>query len=469
MLSQNLRYFLSKSPLRKVQLFVCAKLYVLVELLVYSIVRKYYAKALLKVPPGTQLFLITRLELGTSITQLHYVSYWHHYRAPSTVVILSSRYRLIQNVAQSVCPEVPVICFDSAWLRMLIFFCGHPTVHSALYGKIYGRLVADCPSALYIYECTSGMFRCKSQGTTYHTSNYIKGFDTHLQQLRGTVSPEFLNAYLNIRQCYDYRLELYVDYIRLYTEQTPKVPVMKLKQKSILLQKSLSIEGKYVVMNLNCKDNFSDPHLNRRKIQDPHRYNCLIDFLIERGYSVVLQGREEQPRFEPRKKLVDYTRSPFCSVEGDFALYAGAAFAISTKSGTEYFGPVCDIPLLALELTELCCMAANVKNRYYPKRIRCKLSNKPISWEKILELPCFFDIGPIAHDPNIVYANMTEEEILEAAEEFLCLVETPGTDWMKFSPLQLAYKAKLNPLHLDSYYIPSVPCNSYLLTPRLIS
>jgi putative glycosyltransferase (TIGR04372 family) len=462
MMSQTVRYLLAKSPIRKWQLAICGWMYPLLNFFIYPIVKKHYAKALLQIPPGRQLFLISRLELGTSITQLHYASYWHHYRSPAVILLVSSRYRVVKAAAESLCPEIPTIYFDSLWLRLVIFLCGHSRVHSCLYGKIYAHFRTDCPSALYIYEHTSGVFRYLTQRKNTYTSDYIQAIDPHLDSYKDTVSSDFLKAYINIRQCYDYRLNLYVDYIDLYKEKPSKVPLLDLRKKSEQLKKALGFEGRYVVLNLNCKENYADPWLNRRQIQEPQRYNGLIDSLIERGYTVVVQGREEQPRFTSRKGLIDYPRSSVCSIESDFALYGGAEFAVTTKSGTEYFGPICDIPLLALELTELCCMAQNKKSRFYPKPIRQKSSGALLSWEELLKKPCFFDIGPIAHDLDIEYMNMSEEEIMRALQEFVLLVEDPAVDWMQLSAAQRTYREKLLPLHLDLFYIPGVPCNAYL-------
>ena len=154
---------------------------------------------------------------------------------------------------------------------------------------------------------------------------------------------------------------------------------------------NLEIPGKYVVLNINIKD-YSSKNENIRSIQNYERYNVLIDHLINKGYSVVLQGKGEQPHFSPRKGFFDYAHSIFQSIENDFLLFSGCEFYVSSKTGAEWYGLICDKPILGLNYTELSSMQPCIRFRFFPKRVKNEVG-KYLSWREFLTHPVYFQMG----------------------------------------------------------------------------
>ena len=227
------------------------------------------------------------------------------------------------------------------------------------------------------------------------------------------------------------------------------------------LLKNLKIPRKYVVMNINIKD-YSNKTQNIRRIHHFERYNVLIDYLINKGYYVVLQGTGEQPYFSPREGFIDYAHSPFQSVENDLLLFSGCSFYVASKTGAEWYGLVCNKPVLGLNYTELSSMQPSSKFRFFPKRVKDK-TGKYLSWRAFLTHPVYFQLGQsLPTQETFEFVEMEEHEIIEAVEEFIQLLYKPREEWLNYSLLQSEFKQMLHPGHLELYHIKGVPCEAYL-------
>ena len=188
----------------------------------------------------------------------------------------------------------------------------------------------------------------------------------------------------------------------------------------------------------------------------------MIDYLVNKGYFVVLQGKGEQPHFKLRKGFMDYAHGVFQSPENDLLLFSGCEFYVSSKTGAEMYGLIYDKPVLGLNYTELCSMQPNMRFRFFPKHVKDE-RGQYLSWRTFLTHPAYFQLGRVlSTQETIEFEEMKEQEIIAALEEFLQLLPKPRGQWLNYSPLQKEFKQMLHPGHLDLYHISGVPCDAYL-------
>lgn len=415
-------------------------------------VNHYYhfcSKKIRSLPQDKQLFFITRRDFGTYIQLFHYIARFEEERGKAALVVLTGYFDLVKDLASLITPSTDLIGLEDPYARFAVRFFGARRVHLESFAPVYARLAVDYAEALYLYNQAS-CYPPPSKGSAYHSF-----FDP----LVTNTSP-FIKAYTACRGLMDYQEACYKDMLalcgnphdlrQLYLRLQPLVEGIKA---------DLNIRRPYVLLNINCKDyTEQDPSANRKKISDPARYNVIIDFLIEKGFDIVIQGRKEQYVFAHRPGLIDYAKSPYASVKNDLALYRGAAFAVISKTGPENFATLVDTPLLGLNYVELTVMTPSRKLRFYPKNI-LKLGRK-LSWKELLQAPCFFDLGKKNFDPEVVYEELSEEDLLKATSEFLQVYQEGN--WEQSTPLQKEFKESLTPLHLDLYRVKALPCDSYL-------
>lgn len=406
-----------------------------------------------KLEADTQIFVMTRTDFGTFLLNLLYIRYWQKKRCKTALVILTSHFVLVKQLAKIICPETSIIFPCEPLSKFASIFFGYSHVHYETFLIVYARLVVDRPNILFLFDQSSakGWKQC---------SNYIQFLDQSLTTGTKKFSPEFCHAYKVSRKIRDFRQNLYNDFINLHyaTNDTDfsSVHVDKLNG----LKSALNISGKYVVLNINTKryiPGFDD----KKRIQHPERYNVIIDALIEKDYTVVVQGRDEQPLLDLRPGLIDYARNKLASVENDILLYSGSTFAIIPKTGPEGFTTVCNVPLLGLNYVELASVLPNIKMRYFPKHVVDKRTGNELSWQEILNSPCFFDVGTIT-DQQVEYVDLEEKEMLSALEEFLSLIHKPTEEWLNYTENQRNFMKSLHPMHLDLFQVKHVPCECYL-------
>ena len=395
---------------------------------------------------------MTRFDFGTWLLLMHYAQCWTRERGPATLVVFIPNSHVVADLAKHICPNVELIVFNNPFSRAIFFLFRRELVQYFTLNPIYAHACCQWPQALYIFDMTFS--RTKPE----NIASYISCFDPVLKT-DWPFSATFRRTYIQIREQYDYRRPVYQDMISLFYKTASK----QLPKPSFLqeLRQLFDIESPYVVMNLNCKD-YRNNQRNNRRINHPERYNGLIDLLISKGYSVVLQGRNEQPHFTHRKGLVNYFSSPHVSPAADFKVYSNAAFAILPKTGPEVFGTICNIPVLGLNYTELSAIVPKSRCRFYPKHLWDTRKNEFIHWKELLQRPCFYDVGTLSFEPGIEYVEMSEEELIDAGEEFLGLLSQPYEQWNMHSHLQEEFKKSLHPAHIDLYDVTEVPCNAYL-------
>ncbi len=320
-----------------------------------------------------------------------------------------------------------------------------------VFKPLYYNFLRKYPEELHLYEINEGS-KCA----------YVKYLDD-VYENRPHDSP-FWNAYVQTRGVFDCRYDVYQDYLQL-SKVSAGITVDKAHIRHLL--NDLKVSGKYAIINLNVKDYFNETR-NIRRIRHYERYNVLIDYLINKGYSVVLQGTGEQPYFKSREGFIDYAHSGFQSAENDLLLFGGCEFFVSSKTGAEMYGLLCDKPVLGLNYTELCAMQPNIRFRFFPKHIKDK-KGQYLSWRTILTHPVYFQLGNnFPTQEKLEFVEMGEDEIIAALEEFLQLLSKPREQWLNYSLGQSEFKQMLHPGHLDIYHISGVPCDVYIKSESVI-
>lgn len=426
------------------------QVYLVLNLLYYPFLKLYFCKKIQQVPSGTQVFLMTRLDFGTFPILLHYARCWQEVRGPACVVVLTSRSHIVQRMAKLICPEVSLISADHPSVRWIPYIFGRWAVQFATYNPLYCHIASRWPQALYIFDQGIDIEMKES------VSDYISCFDENLQNV-SKYSPDFIKAYRNVREVMDYRPHVYQDWVELHYETNLRL----LWPDDSFIFDALKICRKYVVMNINSKD-YNHSLQNIKRVFHPERYNALIDFLIENGYQVVIQGRLEQPMFKEREGLIDYSKTAYCSVENDLKLYSRCEFAILNKSGPELLATVCNVPILGLNSVEHCAMQPNPRYRFYPKPIWSRRLGRFLSWKEVLSDPCFFDLGKRGYNRDIEYQDMQEQDLIRACEEFIGLLPRTFSEWSDYTSNQVEFKNFITPFHLDLFRIKGVPCEAYL-------
>lgn len=406
---------------------------------------KFYNRQIDLMPQDTQIFFMGREDLGTHLYMLHYMQLWEKARGPVALLVFSRNAKTIERLAKILLPNTPLIYPQSAFDRWALLLFGEHTVFYHTLLKVYAKLAVSRPDFPHMFDLA----------TSSHSS-YNAFLDPYKEL--DVPSLPFLEAYRKVRGRLDYRLDVFKDYCSLYHHV--KMPPFQIQKEAEQLRKHLGIQKPYVVMNINQKT-YSGA-ASRRTINYPHRYESLIDALIQKGYQVVIQGREEQPYFKPRSDLIDYSKSRFCSIENDFLLYANCAFVIASKSGIEIFGTICNVPVLGLNYTEILGMQPAKKLRFYPKHVQDKATGRMLGWQELLLSPHFFDMGHHSYGESVQYVDLEEKEMLEALEEFLPLLEKEDGEWMRYSALQQSFKDRVSPLHVELYFSRGVPCDAYL-------
>ena len=410
----------------------------------FSYLYYFFCRRLRQISCQQQLFFLARDEYGAILHLLYYIHCWTNVRSGAVLVVFTPQFALVKRLAKLICPATQVISpcdFFSQFMQKAFGVF----MRRLVFTPLYYNLLRKYPEALFIYEINKG-----------NKSSYVKYLDD-VYKNRPHDSP-FWNAYVQARGVFDCRFDVYQDFLQL-GKVSSGITVDEARVRHLL--NDLKISGKYVVINLNVKDYFNEVR-NIRRIRHYERYNALIDYLINEGYFVVLQGKGEQPYFKPREGFIDYSHSVFQSAENDLLLFSGCEFFVSSKSGAEMYGLICDKPVLGLNYTELCSMQPNIRFRFFPKRIKDE-RGKYLSWRTVLTHPVYFQLGRLLPtQEKFEFVEMREDEIIAALEEFLQLLPKPREQWLSYSLRQKDFKQMLHSGHLDLYYISGVPCEVYL-------
>lgn len=419
------------------------------------LVISYFRKKIQALDPNTQIFLWARDDFGASLSLLHYIYCWQKTRGNTCIVVLTTYFKEGLQFLKLINPDTKIIHFENWFSTIFLEFLKHRNIHRETLSFAYYYITKEKPSSLLVHYYP---------GKNGYKTNYIQFLDPNLKILSSL--PEVLkNAYLKIRPLLDHREDAMIDSFNIHYDLNLAAPrQFPITHKSNLLSQ-LNIQDPYVVMNINSRD-YKNEIRNIRSIKEPKRYECIVNHLISLGYNIVIQGREEQYEFKPRKGLINYAKSPYCSFENDLILYAQSSFGISSKTGAELFGTICNIPMLGLNYTELTGMQPNLKLRFFPKFIRNKSTGQYLSWESFLKSPIYYQVGIERFSEGYIYEEMDEKDLISAIDEFIKLLPLSVEGWKNYTDSQSSFKSQLSPIHLDLFHIKGVPCDCYLTSSK---
>lgn len=406
------------------------------------IVYRYYEREILKLEPNTKIFIFIRTEFGIQLLLAHYIALWEKIKKTPTCIVCLSPILEMNKILSIMSPNTQIIYYHFFWMRWWMRIFNRYQVLEKTFYQVYDRLIEKGLDEIHIYTPQS-LIKSKKE----------------IQE--GVLTP-FQHAYHTCLGMYDQKhFSTYQEYASLskHTELSWNIPYSK-----TLLQK-LGLNKRYFILHLNLTNYWpnSPRHIaTRRGVQYPQRYNTLIDYIIEKGYQVVLYGRKEHSLFLPRKNFIDYSNKHLCSIEKDFILFQNASGFISSKSGAEFIGPICNVPTLGLNYVELASMTIHKKMRFFPKHLRLKSSDQKMHWKELLVNPVFFDMGNRGFVQDIEYIDLSEEEMISAFNEFVLLLDAQVNEWQEGSPLQKQFKNLVTSMHLDLYLTDALPCQAYL-------
>ena len=403
----------------------------------------YFLKEIKKIQSYKQIFIHGNDDYGANLEILNYVRCWIHARGSAALVVLSPKQRLVKELALYICPDVqviaPKIIICNSMQRISSIFLKH-----FLYPKLFNYLIKKIPSAIYIY------------GVDFSGDPIYNEFiDKEIPK----VNQVFNDAYVGFRKKININYPVLKDYYKISKDS----PILDIKDNDInFIKAKLKINSDYVLLNINTKK-YNDVFQNTRSIQDHTKYNVVIDNLILKGYQVILQGAKEQPYFDARLGFIDYAHSKYQNYKNDFLLYSACKFCISSKSGVDWYPLLFKKPLLGLNYTELSVMQPNPLFRFFPKFIK-KKNGGYLNWNEYLSHPVYFQIGQLNFSKDkLEFIEMSEDDLLNALEEFIILIEGGVKEFNLLTGKQKEFKEQLEPFHQDLYYIDGLPCNSYLI------
>jgi len=364
-----------------------------------------------------------------------------------SLFVFTPNYERIGHLAQILCPDLHIIYpldFLTKSLNKFFSFA----LKKFVYTRIFYRFIEKYPHAMFVYNVDYG--------------KYLSSFDRFKVVMDSKNNDlEFQEAMNKNVATRNIRYDLYMQSFHS-RESYKKIDLDK--SSYFQLKKLIDFSRKIIILNINNKD-YGNLVQNSRRIEIFSRYNILIDYLIKKDFFVVLQGSQEQPFFSQRQGFFDYAHCSFQSIKNDLFLFSKSYFFITSKSGSEIYGSLFNIPTLGLNYTELSAMNENKKFRFYPKHIKDN-SGRYLTWKEYLKHPIYFQLGKMSPvSEAFSYEEMSEEELIKAVDEFILLIDRidrQSTDWLNYTQAQKDFKQYLHPGHLDLYYISGVPCDSYL-------
>lgn len=442
--------------------YIAFAFYKLFDQVIHPLIHAPIHKKLIAYPPKTQIFVLARHDYGALVCDLHYAALWRRERGKIAIVVLTKRLQFTLSLIKIICPDVDVITYNNSAYKLFRFLFKKDSFRAITFQYIYSLVRLEKISAICLWDVQPFQLSSRFVG------EYIDHFDPFLKFAK-EKSEMFLDAYLHFRRHYFIRYQYWTDFNHMLISREPLANTLTFQKKGEIFKK-LKLSSPYVILHLSAALS-GKIVADRRRIQHPMRFNCIIDKLIEGGYHVVLQGRSEQPSFSPRKGFVDYAHSDYCSPENDLALFIGAEFAISSKTGPDVFCQLCQIPLLGINYNEPAITSAyHQKYRFFYKHIITP-EGKCLNWKEVLNHPIFFEYGVDAYSfspdfKSYQFEEMSKEELIDTLEEFLRLVSQPDDKWLEYSEEQKAFRAALDPSHFDLYACQGVPCNTYLCSEK---
>ncbi len=260
----------------------------------------YYSKKLSKISKSTEVFMLSRNDFGIFALHVHYVSLWQKYRSQTCVIVLTTQHKMVRTLLEQISPETQVIYVLNPIIRIYRFLFGKYVTQSYLYFPLYAWLSFNRMDRHEIFVQPPEALDQKIAYSPYLDSHFRTDFPKPVLSKK---------AYIKLRERTQLNYDSFLDCVRLSKSHPPVSPFPKLMDRFSTLSNRLGIDRPFVLFNLNRKT-YLRAEQNSRTIRHPEHYDAAIDYLIESGYQVVVQGRDEQYEFSPRPSLINYFNAP---------------------------------------------------------------------------------------------------------------------------------------------------------------
>ena len=359
-----------------------------------------------------QLFFLVQDQFGSIILHVAYFLYWKKYRGSALLVIFSSSFKDIVKLTKLFDTDFQSNLlypnFNFLNKNLLSYKKLNSIVKDAVFIPVFKELSFLFPNHIYLFGANP---------------NNVAKYYPELDPILNTKFPSLniKNAYLRGRYSIDTYQDFKLDFHRLFYQN--KGIKLNYENKSRFLKK-LNLPQNYIVININTKFDSKNKaqSTNNRAVQSIKTCEKIIEYLIQKGYFIVLHGRNEQPLFTFNENFFDYAHSNLSSLENDVLLiyYANAFF--TTKSGPENIPLLTNTPTFGFNYTDFSSMSPLRKSRFVPKKFEYK--NKEIGWKKYLQSEFFYERNMSkAVSRKIKYKENSFEELLPSIDEFLSLLE----------------------------------------------
>jgi len=368
----------------------------------------------------------------------------------------------------------PVFCLtpDESPSNSYVKFMFRKEEYNIYSEPFYDRILIHLPGKSWMNYLLLGKLRQKFQEYNpleFYKDEYSKECDPTYMQIKDKSS-QLAQTYLWIRT-HDNKFEAFQDYQRLLVEKWDgnpvKFPGFSEAHRAKLYER-LGLKGKYICLHIRLYADkgpwvySSDKETDPRGIQKLENYIAVVELLTSRGYHVVRMGTRDERKLPDIPGYVDYANSEHQNIINDLHLASGCEFFIVSKSGVDCFPALFRKPILGLNYVCLNSMLGVPELRFYPKTVIDR-SGRALSILEILNHEVYYSQSADPYNQHgLRTVDLTEDELVEATEEMLELVEDPGIDWAHRTELQKKFSQMVRPEHLDLYNALGAPCNCYL-------
>jgi putative glycosyltransferase (TIGR04372 family) len=178
------------------------------------------------------------------------------------------------------------------------------------------------------------------------------------------------------------------------------------------------------------------------RVLTPDFFFPTLEMLRDKGYAVVLVGREKMPEEFKRYDVLDYAGSKFASPRNDFYVFRRASIGVASPSGAGYFCDAMGVPLCQYAPWTLQPHPGE-RTIMVPSRIRRKESPAILTFSQ--QIATFLELYDEIKGPGIFHPEAIED-IPPTAEDIRAGVEELFNDELRTSPLAQKQAATIRSL-----------------------
>ena len=155
-------------------------------------------------------------------------------------------------------------------------------------------------------------------------------------------------------------------------------------------------------------------------------YRPALEYINEKGYTLVFVGREVYPESWRELGVIDYANSHFASFQNDSHLFRLASYALLAASGTKWLAEVQDTPFLQINNSQGANLPFSGKSITLPSKWMNEHDGKMCSALEHIRNNLYYGAGS---PPGLYAQSVTAQDILEGVQELEILIDkdTPRT------------------------------------------